>query len=371
MKRHLLLSLFFIGTMCSCVQKETTKLQSIHFPRASGKSLSDQMNVDRLIRLETNEECLIGDIADVQCVGDDIYILDFRYAKSVFHFDRSGKFIKKISSVGNGPEEYVLPISFAIDSDNDKIYLIDGATGNILTYNLSTFEFIQKRSISGISLFYHKESFYLYDPMSEVIDSKPQPFYVHSYDTSLVYKGSCVPLEFETGYVMGPKRRFSVYEDRLRFIPPFSNQVIEIDNHTSTPIYTFEFAQGEIPPLDFLTARKDNLPSELMKGNFVNYFNFTESSLSLFVPYSTNQETFVGIYDKSKGTSQSFTLSDKNSWISAFSPIASINDQVVFCSFGDEIYCYSNLCPESLQQIINERSEGDNPIIMIASIKPL
>lgn len=368
MKLQHIICLLIAGITISCEQKQTNEIETITFPHISDYSLAEQLNINRFIQLETNDNCLIGEVTDILCTKDNIYILDFRSSKSLFEFDKNGKFIKKLCSVGNGPGEFVLPRSFAIDEINMKLFLLDVGVGKVLEYNLKTFEFVREMPINGISLFYNNDRLYTYDSMSEVIDNNTKDYHVHCYDVNFNYIESCVPIVFETGYISGPNRRFSVFDNKVRFIPPFSDQVIEISESTA-PLYKLKFEQGEVPPRSFLESNKENLPRELMAKNYINQFNIMENSLFLFVPYASNNDRYFGIYDKTNKKSLSFHHSDKSSWISEFSPIGMDNKNIVFYSFGDNIVDYKDLCPENLKSTILKRENGDNPIIMFASIK--
>jgi len=77
------------------------------------------------IILESGENCMIGRITELQVFDDCIYILDGRFAKSMFVFDREGKFLRKIGSIGAGPGEYVKVQDFTIDTGNRLIFLLD------------------------------------------------------------------------------------------------------------------------------------------------------------------------------------------------------------------------------------------------------
>ena len=96
----------------------------------------------KTILLETNETCLIGGINKMHIHDDLIIILDRRYARSLYVFDKNGRFIRKIGSVGNGPGEYVEVTDFTIDKENNTIYLFDTMMGRINKYDFATGRFI-------------------------------------------------------------------------------------------------------------------------------------------------------------------------------------------------------------------------------------
>ena len=79
----------------------------------------------RTIILETNDDCIIGGIDDIQVFDGYIYILDQRKTKRLFVFDMEGRFIRSIGSVGAGPGEYIEIRDFTFDKKNNIIFLCD------------------------------------------------------------------------------------------------------------------------------------------------------------------------------------------------------------------------------------------------------
>jgi len=113
----------------------------------------------KIIPLETNESCLIGDIDKIQVIDNYVLIMDASIAKSLYVFDREGRFIRKIGSVGQGPGEYVSISDFTVDRENKTVYIEDGRLPRIHKYDLATGKFIQtitlERSANAGSAYIH------------------------------------------------------------------------------------------------------------------------------------------------------------------------------------------------------------------------
>jgi hypothetical protein len=86
---------------------------------------SNFFNSCKIIPLETEENCLIGQIDQIHVTNDELYILDSRFAKSLFVFTKKGEFIRKIGKVGRGPGEYTNPGTFKINDQKKEIYILD------------------------------------------------------------------------------------------------------------------------------------------------------------------------------------------------------------------------------------------------------
>lgn len=89
----------------------------------------------KCVALETNDSSLISYIDDIKFDDDLIFIGDYYKNKSVYIFSKDGKYLNKISSLGQSGNEYVSLTGFDIDKDKNIIYLLDGERGKILSWN--------------------------------------------------------------------------------------------------------------------------------------------------------------------------------------------------------------------------------------------
>ena len=85
-----------------------------------------------LVPLETTDECLLGDLEKIYESEGRLYIQDVNKT-SVFVFDKSGKFLYKISHRGRGPGEYVEVTDF--DVMDGVIYVLSNPNKRILAYD--------------------------------------------------------------------------------------------------------------------------------------------------------------------------------------------------------------------------------------------
>ncbi len=141
MRFILIICIVFVS--CSTKQDETRNTQTyiIDIDKASVENellYSTVFSKMKTIILETSDECLISMIAKMEIYEDYIIILDPRMAKSVFVFNKEGKFIRKIGAVGAGPGEFIAPFDFTIDSRNGEIYILDFSSQKILKYDITS-----------------------------------------------------------------------------------------------------------------------------------------------------------------------------------------------------------------------------------------
>ena len=87
----------------------------------------------RIIPLETTPESLIGgEVCQVFYRNDRLYVVE-KMAKGLFVFDDNGKFLSKIQSYGQGPEEYIEITAVSIT--DDRIIVFDQFSRKVLIYD--------------------------------------------------------------------------------------------------------------------------------------------------------------------------------------------------------------------------------------------
>jgi hypothetical protein len=128
-----LLFLIFLFASCNEEQMITTQIDVKESECYQFIQLSSSYDLE-IVQLETNTNCLIGEIDKVIRHDSLIYILDSKLSKAVFIFNCNGKLVRKISVMGKGIGECLYLSDFDIYDDN--IYLISGFDRKLLKFNL-------------------------------------------------------------------------------------------------------------------------------------------------------------------------------------------------------------------------------------------
>jgi hypothetical protein len=101
----------------SCTKKSGTNQNFTFQPKVNVISnelkFNDLIEDYKYIKLETNENCLIGEVRQFQIYKSNIYIL----TDVVNCFDPEGKFLFSINRKGRGPDEFIQIHNFSIDED--------------------------------------------------------------------------------------------------------------------------------------------------------------------------------------------------------------------------------------------------------------
>ena len=93
------------------------------------------------------DESVLSDITEMQVTDHNIWI-DHGREFYIYRFSRTGKFLNKIGSIGQGPGEYTTYSTFLVDEDKKEVYIIANTNG-VLAYD---FEGNFKRKIVDIQM---------------------------------------------------------------------------------------------------------------------------------------------------------------------------------------------------------------------------
>lgn len=96
------------------------------------------------VKLETNEESLLGDLGDVKLTSNYLFI-DSYHAKCPMMYDKGGKYIHSLGQIGQGPGEFLSTLGIAA---SDSIICIKPTySDDLLLYQTHTNRFIRKVSL--------------------------------------------------------------------------------------------------------------------------------------------------------------------------------------------------------------------------------
>ena len=109
--------------------------------------LSEVAEKLKIVPLEMTDESVLSDITEMQVTDRNIWI-DHGREFYIYRFSRTGKFLNKIGSIGQGPGEYTNYSTFLVDEDKKEVYIIANTNG-ILAYD---FEGNFKRKIVDIQM---------------------------------------------------------------------------------------------------------------------------------------------------------------------------------------------------------------------------
>jgi len=210
---------------------------------------SDVFEQVSFVKLETLENSVIGRIDKIVATEDKFVILDASMAKTVLVFDHNGKFLNRIGTNGNGPQEYDSPSDIVYNKYEDELLVLCHNKKTILRFTLDgvfvgqiMFEWwVNSIFVTG------EDSYLLY--FNNYIQPNQKK---NDYNIAIINKEGAVvnnflPFEEETGELSPPKPIFSFYNDEVIFAPYYATAIYTLANQTLTPKYYLNFGKKAIP----------------------------------------------------------------------------------------------------------------------------
>ena len=142
--------------------------------------LSESAEKLEIVSLEMTDQSMLGEIRRIQVTDHNIWI-DHGREFYIYRFSRSGKFLNKIGSIGQGPGEYTNYSTFLVDEDKKEVYIIANTNG-VLAYDfegnfkrkivdiqtiLQLFSSVYDQYILNNQKFFATQNFALYRPIDK------------------------------------------------------------------------------------------------------------------------------------------------------------------------------------------------------------
>jgi hypothetical protein len=248
MRKLILILLTILGASCNRINNEG--FNSLHHFDLSDQSkyLVDTNIIDKYkyIRLESNNESLIGEITKIRTYNDKIIILDKRFAKAVFIFDTTGKFIDKINKQGKGPGEFVSIFDFDID-ETGALYIFDLSKNEISCFNIEDLSFVKSIALkTSISSFVCSDkSFVLY--RGNRPGKKEMDYNILTTDAKLQVNNKFFKFRKDLDDdVAFSVRDFLIKSESILYSPLIDNKVYSVGHGKLIPKYEFQFGKYEL-----------------------------------------------------------------------------------------------------------------------------
>jgi hypothetical protein len=312
----MLICLFVSVSSCNHKKHVTPQDNALYLVDLDEVELEDTIHVSSYfnrvtpIILETNEDCLIKEISNVQVIDSFIFILD-REMQNLFCFNKTGKFLKQIGNRGASPEEYKALSDFTIDPQEGKIYLFDNYSWEVKVYDLNgacLSSFNCKKTISGQSgqIQYANNNLYL-DFQPENLSSKK--------DAPLLCKFNRNTGDFERTLLSAKSNNLGMKQlmftddgvfycrtqENTIYIPLFSNTAFTLRDEAA-PYFSLHsknfISERELNEIDM--SDPTTLPKLFNSSKILSVWSYRETDNYIFILYKMGKVHDM-IYSKKDG----------------------------------------------------------------------
>ena len=331
---------------------------------------ADLLQDIRLISLQTDSNCLVGSIDQIEWFDHQIYLLDGSRERTLYRFSETGQFIDKIVP-GEGNGQFLMPFSFQIDSAGQRLIVKDVTKNYLLTYDLQSLAFTGKIEIAGQPV-----SFGLL-PSSDRIayyhltQTEDLPWLFSYQDTAGHILRSFLSPPAYTPIFHGKRCVFYTYRDQLHGFPYFENKIYTFDADSARLKYTLAFGAFEWPENDFFRKFQHNtkvIGEELLHSGKIRMMEPYETDEMLLVKYYIGKEIYLGGYDKNTRRTVNLKADEIKDEIGlgAFpAPKGVYGSYFVSAISRDDLSDREKRFYPQLSALIEQSSEGDNPVICL------
>jgi hypothetical protein len=258
-----------------------------------------------------------SNINKILFTADNIIVAD---NNSLFIFNRKGEPLKKISSKGKGPGEYIEIDDVFLDKDKMQFEILDFFGNKILIYDFDG-AFVNEKKIdkklSGYQFTRYK-GLYVFDRRQFSLDGKR----LGLFDTDLNYIKSYLPIP-ESVLNLGLSNQFSFgqYNDTLFYLVPMMDvKIYSITKDTIIPVYELEYPGKNLE--EFNTKEKLN---KLMR-----YSSFISQSSQIYcLSHLTINKDFISFKGCYKGQNLNIIYAKRSGHVFQYSEVKSIeNDKL-------------------------------------------
>jgi len=381
MKRYLYLSII-VASLWAC--KHTTNHDEaqkiINFAQSIDENPAELFELV-FIKLETNDNSLVGNfVAQIEVVHEKLIILTGGRHINLLVFDLSGKFDRSIGKVGRGPGEYIVPISFSINYNDNVISVIDIAQKKIISYSLDNYKFLFDNMMEYDSFCFEflsndkilwKNANYQ-DNMSDwnfIITDLKQHF-LNKY----------VRRDFVTGYFTGPTKSIYKSEETVFAYTQYNPIIYQFFNDEVIPAYKIKFGKHQLPPLEYLlkvSTNNNNFIAELNASNYISYYCVFDAANTLGIFYSVSQNPYIGIFDKDKKRVYHYSKDNFQDMLKIGEmerPIGTIGDYVVSMLYPSHLLeklTEGYVLDKKLHSMVSESQVDDNPFLFLFKLKDI
>jgi hypothetical protein len=330
------------------------------------------------IKLDTNDTCFIDKTAvQTESASGKIFILTGG-ARKLLVFNRVGKFLALVGNRGNGPGEYLVPMSFSIDHRRNVISVIDLAQKKLIDYDLTDYRLVsdRKAEYDNFCFEYLGDDKIVWKNTDYRSDHADWSFIVTDMEQNCISEH--LKKDFITGYSTGHTKNIYRSRGEVFAYTQYHPVIYRFGEDTIVPFCQLKFGRYQLPPLDYLkkiSANNENFLPALNRSDYVAYYTVFNAGKTFTVFYSVSETPYIGIYDKENGRTYTYTQAEfqdrlkigRIDWVSG-----TIDDYAVailqpfdLLQRKNENYTFH----PDLQKIMDASEEDDNPILCLFKVK--
>lgn len=344
----------------------------------------------RLIPLETGGESLLGNITKLCSDSSSLFVFD-RQNSLVLRFSMDGSFLGRIGRKGRGSGEYLEVMDMSLDLLRHEVCLLDLAGGKLLYYAYDgrylrsqplfyyygNLEFLGGRQVHSVS-FGHNGRIPSIDCHRLVVSSSSQ---------RPLFKGFPYPSSLRERFHWGNESPLRTCGGRVFYNHLLSDTIWEVCDSLCSARYVLDFpSRGPLFPTSSLSSLSDDSYASLVARHthFMGIYLLSEDVLCCYLSAPNNIVTPLfcnlhsgrvlygpaswgspdGLFSRLQAYSFNFTLPD-GSFVKVLQPF-----DVLGLLKSSEASGFPLSLSPSERAFVSRLKEEDNPVLLVAELKP-
>jgi hypothetical protein len=346
----------------------TNEVKKIHFGE-NNFSLSDSLEF-RFVALETNSNCLIGEISRIEIFDNRIFVHDLFYTKSIFVFDAEGRFITQVGSKGDGPRSYIAANGFVIDRENRRIIVDDSNRERLVFYDADTYEYIRHRkcTVSYTNLFTFKNRYYFFS--NSGFEKSRGNSYIMVTDSLFNPIFEDWKCNFRTYEFLSVAANTYSVNNRIfthHYLQPYIYEITD-SNCQLHAMLSFEgFAFPALPGSSSEQERSQYMDKLDNSSKKIAAYGIFESNDILFIQLIVGRLPYLAIHNKTTNTSAVFNA---RKYINAMGlgdagplPVGATGEEIVCMITASQKINREKIRDPAFAEIVDNLKEDDNPVL--------
>ena len=377
MKKNIILLICFFVLSCSSHQKP--KITTIVFSGMENYNLFSKNSLELLsyVPLETIGSPIVSSASKMIENNNSYYFLD-QFKMIVYRFDKFGKFLNKIGTIGRGPSEYSSVDDFCIDHANGNIEFLSLMSQQVYKYTKEG-NFISNFKIEGYPYSFTKydNGIYLFCK-GQVVDENENIGKAQLYisDDNGNIKETFLPIEKNTAF-SAPLRDESIQvsNGKIFFKTWFTGDVYEISKKGPKHVTTIDF-KNKAYGKDVLTKTTEEFMQFLSSSNPFNIDKYLENEKYIYAYImDAKAENYYHLLYSKKSCKTHITKASRDSSKYAIIGSAKIltpNDELFFLIDPLTILDLRNTANNAFDSSfdISSLTENSNSVLVNFKIRP-
>ena len=361
-----------------------TKTIPIDILNYKSADFNDLFKIEKIIKLAGNDSVIIGQIDKINYSDNKFYVLDGK-TNYIDVFDTTGRFLFKVSSIGEGKFNYFRVADFDVDDANQLIYVLDDYKRKLIVFSGKDGRPLEEKplfdfTVNKFALDNNGKTCQLIYSRGGTAESRDNWYNLLVTDSANTILYHWLPYTSTASFIMSPEHPLQKTKERISYLPPFSGTIFGLnDDHTLSARYVLQF-HGAGNGFEKMEADlRSNAPKTvndflhyLDENNCIKFLNYLETDSLLYIYYSTaRQGNQFLIYDKNKDSSTLLLSTLQNNYLNLGQPSAVFKNQFIFVlqpdSFLDKKKIKTQLSLKD-QQLFDDFGSGNNPMLVL--LKP-